>query len=75
MLVLELQYQVDTSNIGKGDESKPSRLVRALVLQNHTVVYFAEVLEVIAESRLSKIMWESSDKDLAKLRFNVIAAG
>ena len=57
MFVLQFQDQIDTSNIGKGDETKSSWLVRALVLQNHTVIYVTKVREVIAECGLSKIMW------------------
>ena len=32
MLVLELQYQIDTPNIGESDEAESSGLVRTLVL-------------------------------------------
>lgn len=65
--VPELEYKIDATNVHESDKSKSSRLLAALVLQDHTVLDFSKVLKVLAELGHAQVVWQATHEYLAQL--------
>ena len=69
--VPELEHKIDASNVHKSDKSKPSWLLAPLVLQDHAVLDFSEVLKVLAELEHAQVVWQATYEYLAQLSIDL----
>ena len=73
VLQLQLEDEVDAANVPVRHESEPARLIRPLVLQDHTIFDLTEVGEVGLEARQVQVVWQATNEDFAELRINLVS--
>ena len=57
-----------------GNEAEPTRLLRALILENHTVFYLAKISEVRLERAKLEVVRKAAHKDLSQLGIYLVTA-
>lgn len=73
VLLLQLQNQIDATDVCIGNESESSRLVGPFVLKNDAVFDLSEIQEVALESAKLQVVRQTADKDLAELSVDFVA--